>query len=120
MSVICKGCSGNFDEAKIVNNKCPLCGYPEFQDIPGIQGTPSSVINGHVVHYVGQGGRRWLRVLIYTILLFVVFTLLSGFMNNSWFFKIGIILSPVMSFFIAGRKTKLVFEIRTDEDGYLY
>ena len=115
--MICKGCSGNFDEAKIINNKCPLCGYFEFQDIPG---SPFSVINVHVVHYVGQGGRRWLRVLIYTILLFVVFTLLSGFMNNSWFFKIGIILSPVISFFIAGRKTKLVFEIRTDEYGNLY
>ena len=97
MSVICKSCSGNFDEAKIVNNKCPLCDY-----------------SGQIVHYVGQGGRRWLRVVIYTILLFVVFTLLSGFMNNPWFFKIGIILSPVISFFLAGRKTKLVFELESD------
>ena len=99
MSVICKGCSGNFDRAKIVNNKCPLCGYPE-------------PYTGHIVQY--EGGRRWLRVLIYTILLFIVFTLLSGFTNNPWFFKIGIILSPVISFFIAGRKTKLVFELETD------
>ena len=101
----------------IISVHCVAISNSKISHIPG---SPFSVINGHVVHYVGQGGRRWLRVLIYTILLFVVFTLLSGFMNNSWFFKIGIILSPVISFFIAGRKTKVVFEIRTDESGNLY
>ena len=99
MSVKCKGCSGNFDRTKIVNNKCPLCGYPE-------------PYTGHIVQR--EGGRRWLHVMIYTILLFIVFTLLSGFTNNPWFFKIGIIFSPVISFFIAGRKTKLIFELESD------
>ena len=102
MSVICESCSGNFDEAKLVNNQCPLCGYPDG-------------FSGHVVHFVAQGGRRWLRVMIYTILFFILFILLSGFMNNPLFFKIGIILSPILSFFIAGRKTKKIFKLRTDD-----